>query len=125
MRQRCGAIVNTASVVSDRGIADRVAYVASKGAVAAMTRAMALDHVGQGIRVNAVAPGTIETPYFTKIFAESPDAAQLKRKLEQRQPMDRLGKPSEIANAVVFLASDEASYVTGTTLYVDGGWAAR
>jgi NAD(P)-dependent dehydrogenase (short-subunit alcohol dehydrogenase family) len=120
-----GAIVNTASVVADRGIKDRAAYVTSKGAVAAMTRAMALDHVHQNIRVNAVAPGTIESPYFQRLFAEHPDAPAMKRALEARQPMDRLGQPLEIANAVVFLASAEASFCTGMTMYVDGGWTAR
>jgi NAD(P)-dependent dehydrogenase (short-subunit alcohol dehydrogenase family) len=120
-----GSIVNTASTTSRAGIKDRVAYVTSKGAVAAMTRAMALDHVEQKIRINAVGPGTIETEYFKKIFAETPDLAALKASLEARQPMNRLGQPHEIANAVVFLASDEASFCTGTTLFVDGGWTAR
>ncbi len=125
IRQGRGAIVNTASVVSERGIPDRVAYVTSKGAVQAMTKAMALDHVGQGIRINAVAPGTIDSPYFGKMLAASPDPAALRKHFEQRQAMNRLGTPAEIANAVVFLASDEASFVTGTTLFVDGGWTAR
>jgi meso-butanediol dehydrogenase / (S,S)-butanediol dehydrogenase / diacetyl reductase len=120
-----GAIVNTASVVAERGIKDRAAYVTSKGAVAAMTRAMALDHVHQKIRINAVQPGTVESPYFQRLFAEHPDAEAMKRALEARQPMDRLGQPSEIANAVVFLASDEASFCTGMTMCVDGGWTAR
>jgi NAD(P)-dependent dehydrogenase (short-subunit alcohol dehydrogenase family) len=124
-RQGGGAIVNTASTTARVGIKDRAAYVTSKGAVAAMTRAMALDHVHQNIRINAVAPGTIESPYFTEIFAKSPDAAGLRRSLEARQPMMRLGQPHEIAAAIVFLASDEASFCTGTTLFADGGWTAR
>lgn len=124
-RQGGGAIVNTASTTSRVGIKDRAAYVTSKGAVAAMTRAMALDHVHQHIRINAVAPGTIESPYFTEIFAKAPDAAALRASLEARQPMMRLGQPAEIAAAIVFLASDEASFCTGTTLFADGGWTAR
>jgi NAD(P)-dependent dehydrogenase (short-subunit alcohol dehydrogenase family) len=107
------------------GIPNRAAYCASKGAVGSLTRAMALDHVGANIRINAVAPGTIESPYFTEIFAKSPNAAELRRQLEQRQPMDRLGQPIEIARAILFLASDESSFCTGTLLFVDGGWTAR
>ena len=124
-RQGGGAIINTASTTSVAGIKDRVAYVTSKGAVAAMTRAMALDHVHQNIRINAVGPGTIESPYFSKIFAESADPAGLRAALEARQPMMRLGKPEEIASAVLFLASDDASFCTGTVLFADGGWTAR
>ena len=124
-RQGGGAIVNTASAVANVGITDRAAYVASKGAVAALTRAMAIDHVGAGIRINCVAPGTIESPYFEEIFSRSPDAAALRRSLEQRQAMERLGRPIEIARAMLFLASDESSFCTGTTLVADGGWTAR
>lgn len=124
-RQGGGAIVNTASAVANIGITDRAAYVASKGAVAALTRAMALDHVAAKIRINCVAPGTIETPYFAEIFAKSPDAAGLRHGLEQRQAMERLGRPIEIARAMLFLASEESSFCTGTTLTADGGWTAR
>lgn len=120
-----GAIVNTASTVSRVGIKDRAAYVTSKGAVAAMTRAMALDHVHQNIRINAVGPGTIESPYFKNILGSGPNAAEMRKSLEARQPMMRLGKPVEIANAILFLASDEASFCTGTVLFADGGWTAR
>ncbi len=124
-RQGGGAIVNTASTVALVGILDRAAYVASKGAVAALTRAMALDHVKAGIRVNCVAPGTIESPYFTDILAKSPDAAAVRHGLEQRQAMERLGKPIEIAKAILFLGSDDSSFCTGSVLVADGGWTAR
>ena len=124
-KQGGGAVVNTASTVSVVGITDRAAYVASKGAVAALTRAAALDHVHSNIRVNCVAPGTIESPYFTEIFRKSNDAAQLRRSLEERQAMNRLGQPIEIARAMLFLASDEASFCTGSMLTADGGWTAR
>lgn len=124
-KQGGGAIVNTASTVSVVGITDRAAYVASKGAVAALTRAAALDHVHSNIRINCVAPGTIESPYFTEIFRKSNDAAQLRRSLEERQAMNRLGQPIEIARAMLFLASDESSFCTGSMLTADGGWTAR
>lgn len=120
-----GIIVNTASGGAIVGIANRAAYTASKGAVAALTRAMAIDHAEAQIRVNCVAPGTIETPYFTEIFATSPDAAALRKGLEDRQVMGRLGRPDEIAKAILFLASDDATFCTGSTLVVDGGWTIR
>ena len=120
-----GAIVNTASVVATVGIRDRAAYCASKGAVAALTRAMALDHVADNIRINAIAPGTIDSPYFQDLFAKSPRAAELRRELEARQAMNRLGKPDEIAAGMLFLASDEASFTTGSILTIDGGMTAQ
>ncbi len=124
-RQGGGVIVNTASVVALVGVLDRAAYCASKGGVAALTRAVALDHVRDGIRVNCVAPGTVETPYFTDIFAKSTDVAALRTSLEQRHPMERLALPEEIAKAILFLASDESSFCTGSMLVVDGGLTAR
>jgi meso-butanediol dehydrogenase / (S,S)-butanediol dehydrogenase / diacetyl reductase len=124
-KQGGGAIVNTASTVSSIGIRDRAAYCASKGAVASLTRAMALDHVGDNIRVNCVAPGTIDSPYFAEMFARMENPQQARHELEQRQAMNRLGKPEEIAYAMLYLACDESSFVTGTMLTVDGGWTAQ
>lgn len=124
-QQGSGVIVSTASIVATVGIRNRAAYCASKGAVAALTRAMALDHVADGIRVNCVAPGTIETPYFDEIFRNSDRPAELRRELEARQAMNRLGKPEEIANAFLFLAGDESSFCTGSMLTVDGGMTAQ
>jgi len=124
-RQGGGVIVNTASVVALVGIENRAAYCASKGGVAALTRAMALDHVRDGIRVNCVAPGTVDTPYFSEIIAQSPDPAAPRKELEERQPMKRMGRPEEIAYAMLYLASEESSFVTGSVLVVDGGWTAR
>jgi NAD(P)-dependent dehydrogenase (short-subunit alcohol dehydrogenase family) len=124
-KQGGGVIINTASVTSRVGIKDRAAYVTSKGAVASMTRAMALDHVHQNIRINAIGPGTIETPYYQQMFAKSNDAAALREHLAGRQPMMRLGTPEEIAKAMLFLASDDSSFCTGTLLFADGGWTAR
>jgi NAD(P)-dependent dehydrogenase (short-subunit alcohol dehydrogenase family) len=116
-----GVIVNTASNVATIGLADRAAYVASKGAVASLTRAMALDHVGQNIRVNCVAPGVTMSSYFDRMLAQVEDPEAFKRVLEGRQPMGRTGKPVEIANAILFLACDESSFATGSMLTVDGG----
>lgn len=126
MRQQGGGvIVNTASVVAAIGIRDRAAYIASKGAVAALTRAMALDHVDDGVRINAVAPGTIETAYFDEMFASSDDPGGLRRSLEARHPMNRLGTPMEVAYAMLYLASDESGFSTGSVLTVDGGMSAQ
>ncbi|HET6521394.1 MAG TPA: SDR family oxidoreductase [Geminicoccaceae bacterium] len=124
-RQGGGAIVNIASVVSTVGITDRAAYCASKGGVYALTRAMALDHVDEGIRVNCVAPGTLESPYFDEMLRRAPDPEAMRRGLEERQAMRRLGRPEEIAYAVLYLASDESSFCTGSMLTADGGMTAR
>jgi len=120
-----GAIVNTASVVAAVGIRDRAAYCASKGAVAALTRAVAVDHIGDGIRCNAVAPGTVDTPYFDRILKTSADPAAVRKKLEERQLLGRLGTPEEIAAAILFLAGDESRFATGTILTIDGGMTAQ
>ena len=124
-RQGGGAIVNTASNTASVGLRKRAAYVASKGAIAALTRALALDHVGDGIRVNCVAPGTVETPFFDALFEAAEDPAALRRELAARQAVNRLGTPQEIAGAMLYLACDESSFVTGTMLTVDGGMTAR
>ncbi len=116
-----GSIVNTGSYTAVVGIANRAAYVASKGAICSLTRAMAIDHVAQNIRVNAVAPGTISSPYFDAIFAKADDPARLRQTLEARAPMNRMGRPDEIARAMLWLASDEASFATGSVMTVDGG----
>ncbi|GAB13256.1 oxidoreductase [Arthrobacter globiformis NBRC 12137] len=116
-----GRIVNTSSYTAAVGIRSRAAYVASKGGVSALTRAMALDHVDQGIRVNAVAPGTINSPYFDKMISESPDPQRLLDELNSRSPMHRMGRPEEIAEAIVWLAAKESSFATGSVLTIDGG----
>ena len=116
-----GVIVNTASNVASVGLKDRAAYVASKGAVAALTRSMALDHVADNIRVNCVAPGVTMSSYFDKMLAEVDDPVAFRKVLDSRQPMGRTGKPGEIAYAILYLACDESSFATGTMLTVDGG----
>ena len=120
-KQGGGAIVNTGSYTAGVGIADRAAYVASKGGVVSLTRAMALDHAADGIRVNCVAPGTIHSPYFDKMFAQAADPGAMKKELDDRAPVHRMGRPEEIAEAIVWLASEKASFALGSTLTVDGG----
>lgn len=120
-----GAIVNMASVTSMVGISRRAAYCASKGGVASLTRAMAIDHAADKIRVNAVGPGTIDTPFFDEIYAQQKDPAAYRRELSERQLMGRLGTAEEIATAILYLASDEASFCTGSLMMVDGGMTAR
>ncbi|MBZ0146119.1 MAG: SDR family oxidoreductase [Pseudorhodoplanes sp.] len=120
-----GTIVNVASTVSVAGIPDRAAYVASKGGVAALTRAMALDHVADSIRVNAVAPGVIWSNYYDRMMQQVPDPAAFKQGLKDRAPIGRIGEPKDIANAILFLASDESSFATGSMMLIDGGYTAR
>jgi NAD(P)-dependent dehydrogenase (short-subunit alcohol dehydrogenase family) len=115
------AIVNTASVAAIDGIPNRAAYSASKGAVLALTLAMATDHLPDGIRVNAVNPGTTDTPWVKRLLDQADDAKVAKIALEARQPMGRLVSPSEIANAIIFLASPVQASITGTSLNIDGG----
>lgn len=119
-----GAIVNTASNVASVGIMNRAAYVAAKGGVAALTRAMALDHVQDGIRVNAVAPGVVWSSYFEKMLKTLPDPQAFTQKLASRAPMQRMGQPEEVASAILWLASEEASFTTGAIFTVDGGMTA-
>lgn len=115
------AIVNTASVAAIDGIPNRAAYSASKGAVLTLTLAMATDHLADGIRVNAVNPGTTDTPWVKRLLDQASDAKVAKTALEARQPMGRLVSPTEIASAIVFLASPKQAAVTGTSINVDGG----
>ena len=120
-----GTIVNVASTISVVGIPDRAAYVASKGGVAALTRAMALDHVADNIRVNSVAPGVIWSNYYDRMMQQVPDPAAFKKGLQDRAPMGRIGEPNDIATAILWLASDESSFATGSMMTIDGGYTAR
>ncbi|HEY5030871.1 MAG TPA: SDR family oxidoreductase [Actinomycetes bacterium] len=117
------AIVNTCSVVADVGVPQRALYSASKGAVRALTLAMAADHVKQGIRVNAVAPGTADTPWVGRLLDQAEDAEAAAEALRARQPMGRLVTAMEVAHAVAYLASPLSGSTTGTVLAVDGGMA--
>ena len=116
-----GAIVNVASVAALVGLRNRAAYSASKGAVVALTRALAVDHVADGVRVNAVCPGTVDSPWVRRLGEESGESLEA---LRARQPMGRLGTPDEIAEAVAYLASDRAAFVTCSVLVIDGGLTA-
>jgi len=120
--RRRGAIVNAGSIAGIRAVADRAAYVTTKFAVVGLTKAMALDHVKDGIRVNAVCPGTTMTPWIDERLAEAPDPKGAMAALVARQPMGRLGTAEEMAAAYLFLASDESAFTTGSTLVVDGGF---
>ncbi len=120
-RRGQGAIVNIGSIAGLVGLRNRAAYCASKGAVISLTRALAVDHVGDGIRVNAVCPGTVDSPWVRRLVQ---DAGESLDTLRARQPMGRLGAPQEIAEAVLYLASDAAAFATGSALVIDGGLTA-
>lgn len=120
-----GTIVNFGSIWGDVGAAGVLAYCASKGAVHQITRAMALDHADDGIRINAVAPGEVDTPMLASGRAAPPTAADLRHLADTTIPLRRLAQPIEIARVVAFLASDAASYMTGAIVTVDAGYTAR
>jgi len=120
-----GAIVNVASINSFVAWENDGAYTTSKGAVLQLTRSAALDVVGRGIRVNCVCPGVIDTPLTDRFLDSSDDADALRREYEEVAPMGRMGTAREIANCILFLASDEASFVTGAALVADGGTVIR
>ncbi len=122
---RRGAIVNFGSIWGDVGAAGVAAYCVSKGAVHQLTRALALDHATDGIRVNAVAPGEVNTPMLASQRETPPSAADLAALAEATIPVKRLAEPEEIAEVVLFLASDRASYMTGAIVPVDGGYTTR
>jgi NAD(P)-dependent dehydrogenase (short-subunit alcohol dehydrogenase family) len=120
-RSSAGAIVNTSSIAATAGLVRRALYSASKGAVHALTLAMAADLVADGIRVNMVAPGTADTPWVARLLARTTDPQEERRKLEARQPMGRLVSADEVAAAMLYLASPAAGATTGMSLAVDGG----
>jgi 2-keto-3-deoxy-L-fuconate dehydrogenase len=122
-RSPCGAIVNTASIAATAGLPSRVLYSATKGAVLSLTQAMAADLIAEGVRVNAVNPGTADTPWIGRLLDKSVDPAAERAALEARQPHGRLVSAEEIAAAIVFLASPASGSTTGTSLAVDGGMA--
>jgi NAD(P)-dependent dehydrogenase (short-subunit alcohol dehydrogenase family) len=120
-RSRAASIVNICSIVATAGLPNRALYSATKGALMSLTLAIAADHVGEGIRVNAVAPGTVQTPWVGRLLADAPDPDARLAALRARQPIGRLVSAEEVAEAVAYLASPAASAITGTILPVDGG----
>jgi NAD(P)-dependent dehydrogenase (short-subunit alcohol dehydrogenase family) len=117
-----GVILNMASVLgSDKAAPNRLAYTASKAAVAGFTRALAIDHVKQGIRVNCVCPGTVDTPSLHERIKAFADPVQARKDFIARQPMGRLATAEELAETFVYLVSDESSFMTGQAVFVDGG----
>jgi NAD(P)-dependent dehydrogenase (short-subunit alcohol dehydrogenase family) len=121
LNQGSGAIVNLSSITALSGMPGRNAYGAAKAGIAAMTRSMACEWAPRGLRINAVAPGYVKTELIKKLAAKG---ALDQPKIERRTPMGRMAEPAEIASVIVFLASPGASYITGATISVDGGWAA-
>ncbi|ONI74721.1 short-chain dehydrogenase [Actinosynnema sp. ALI-1.44] len=120
-RSPAAAIVNTCSIAAWAGLPQRALYSASKGAVYALTLAMAADHVREGIRVNCVAPGTADTPWVSRLLDQAPDPAAERLALNARQPTGRLVSADEVANAIAYLASPLSGATVGTVLAVDGG----
>lgn len=121
LAQSRGVIVNTASVAGQVGLRNRAAYCASKGAVIAFTKQVAVQYAGTGIRCNCVCPGTVDSPWVARLLEQADDPDAARADLVARQPMGRLATPAEVAAAALYLASDDAAFVTGTELVIDGG----
>ncbi|MFZ9681895.1 MAG: SDR family NAD(P)-dependent oxidoreductase [Cephaloticoccus sp.] len=121
--RRSGSIINLASIGGIIGVRDRFAYVTTKFAVVGITKQLALDHSADGVRCNCICPGRIETPFVQARLKEYPDPEQAYRDMSATQLIGRMGRPEEIAAAAHYLASDEASLVTGASLLADGGWS--
>ena len=119
-----GSIVNLASIAGIIAVRDRFAYTTTKFAIVGMTKCMALDHATSQVRINCICPGRVETPWVQARLAEYPDPAKAYEDMKSTQALGRMGEPSEIAAAALYLASDEASFVTGSSLVIDGGWSA-
>jgi NAD(P)-dependent dehydrogenase (short-subunit alcohol dehydrogenase family) len=120
-----GSVINMSSIAALVGIVDRAVYSAAKGAIYSITRASAIDHVGEGVRVNCIAPGTVDTPWVARITSGYDDPEEARANMRARQPHGRLVSPEEIAAMAAYLASDEAASVIGACMVVDGGVTAR
>lgn len=119
-----GSIINIGSVLSLVGMKQRAAYVASKGGVTQLSKAMALDHAHEGIRVNCICPAIVETELIRELFAQQTDPEALRRKRIEQIPLGRMGRPEDVAQMALFLASEESSWLTGAALPLDGGLTA-
>ncbi len=120
-----GSVINMSSVAALVGLVDRAVYSAAKGAIYSMTRASAIDHVGEGVRVNCIAPGTVDTPWVQRITSDYDDPEEARANMRARQPHGRLVTPEEIAAMAAYLAADESASVIGACMVVDGGVTAR
>lgn len=123
IEQKNGIIINTASIGGVVAIKDRLAYCTTKFAVVGLTKSLALDHAQQGIRCNAICPGRVETPFVKKRISEYPDPQKAYNEMAATQAVGRMAAPEEIAAAALYLASDEAAFVTGTAFEIDGGFS--
>jgi NAD(P)-dependent dehydrogenase (short-subunit alcohol dehydrogenase family) len=121
---KSGNIINLASIGGVVGIRDRLAYCTTKFAVVGLTKSMALDHALDGIRVNCICPGRVETPFVSARLAEYPDPEKAYREMSATQALGRMAKPDEIAHAALYLACEESAFITGTAFLIDGGWSA-
>ena len=124
LERKYGVIVNMSSIGGVVAVKDRVAYCMTKFAVVGLTKCIALDHALDGIRANCICPGRVETPFVKKRLSEYPDPEKAYREMAATQAIGRMGTPEEIAAAALYLASDEAAFVTGTSLLIEGGWTA-
>lgn len=123
VEQGGGAVVNTGSILGYRTVGERAAYSSSKGAIDTLTRSMAYDLAANNIRVNCVVPGAIDTPLLRGSINDSPDPEGTEKFLNSKSVLNRMGTSEEVANVMYFLASEEASFVTGAAYFVDGGWS--
>lgn len=119
-----GSVINMASIGGVLGLSDRLAYCTTKFAVVGLTKSMALDHAAAGVRINCICPGRVHTPFVDRIIQGYDDPQAAYAQMSATQPVGRMARPEEIAAAAHYLASDEASFVTGTALYIDGGFSA-
>lgn len=124
LARRYGVVLNLASIGGVVGIRDRLAYCTTKFAVVGMTKCLALDHAAEGLRAVAICPGRVETPFVKQRLAEYPDPEAAYREMTATQPVGRMARPEEIAAAALYLASDDAAFVTGVPFLIDGGWTA-
>lgn len=124
LERKRGSVINLASVGGVLAVRDRFAYTTTKFAIVGMTKALALDHSATGVRFNAICPCRVETPWVAQRISEYPDPAAARREMESTQIAGRMARPDEIAAAALYLASDEAAMVTGSTMMIDSGWSA-
>ncbi|HSE83853.1 MAG TPA: SDR family oxidoreductase [Thermodesulfobacteriota bacterium] len=125
LKQGKGCIVNNSSILGLKAVPGVAAYNATKGAITQLTRSMALEYADKGIRVNAICPGTIVTPMVEGLFDQMENRKSAEELFKSFHPMGRLGRPEEIAHAVLFLCDDNVEFMTGSMLSVDGGWVAK